>query len=121
MTALRDIQKRVDPCKQFTNYDYGLLVTAMGLLPRCIDLNSDVALLAQVTEACNVMHVLDYQFKEAFVDNNGTHFLCGVGEVFAIGVMSRMSKGDWEAIYFYKDGQVIVEDRGKLFRFYMKG
>jgi hypothetical protein len=122
LTKLTDVQKQVDPCKQFTNYDVGLLLTAMGQLPNCINLNGDDSLLFQMTEVCNVVTaVCEYELKGVEVDRKGTHFIRGVGEVFAIGLMSRVSNGDYEAIYYYADGMVIVEDRAKIFRFYMKG
>lgn len=120
MSNSTNIRKAVDPCKQFTQFDVPLLVTAMGLLPRCIDWDSDSSLLVQVVQACGLVNLISYKVIWD-IDKDGSYQLRDHSIKYAIGVMSRYCNGDYQAIYFYPGGDVIVVDRSDQFQFQMDG
>lgn len=120
MNSIKDVRKVLDPCKQFTQFDMPLLVTAMGLLPRCIDWDSYSSLLVQVVKACGLINLVSYKVIWD-IDKDGSYQLSDHSIKYAIGVMSRYCNGDYQAIYFYAGGDVIVVDRSDQFQLQMDG
>ena len=120
--SIKNAQKKVDPCKQYTNYDIGLLITAMGQLPSCINLDSGDSILTQVCKSCQVIYPTMHKLSYLHPDSDGQYEWGNPRvPVYPIGLMSRNVGGDYEAIYFYKDGDVIVVDKLVNYLFHMDG
>jgi len=129
--TISNIRQVLDPCKQYMHCDGRHMVIAMGRLPKCIDLNRTESLISQVIAACNIIDPMPHIFHPE-IDKDGT-FECVtplsnvvIGSAisytaFAIGVMSRLVSGGYEAIYFYADGTIIVIDRWHNYKFHMDG
>ncbi|WJM94042.1 hypothetical protein QDY63_14595 [Pseudomonas brenneri] len=131
MGLISGIKQQLDPCKQYTHCDVKDMVIAMGRLPKCIDLSSPNSLISQVMTACNIIDPMPHIFLQE-VGVFGTWELVTplsnvvIGssikqEVYAIGVMSRFVGGDYQAIYFYADGTIIVIDKWHNYLFHMDG
>ena len=119
--TVSDIRQQLDPCKQYMQHAWEHLVIAMGQLPKCIDLNSPVSLISQVVMACSIPDPNNHTFLSP-MDNDGTwEAPFPQGTQHAIGVYSRLVGGDYQAIYFYTDGTIIVIDKWNNYKFHMDG
>lgn len=136
-TTISGIRLQLDPCKKYQHCELKDMVIAMGKLPSCIDLNSPKSLINQVVAACNIVDTRNHLFLYE-VDKYGSWqaeklqqeiFGCALrGEPtkywdirHAIGVMSRNVGGDYEAIYFYADGTIVVIGKWDNHIFHMDG
>ena len=128
--TISGIRQQLDPCKQYTHCDVKDMVIAMGRLPKCIDLNRPDSLMSQVMTACNIIDPMPHVFMPV-VDKDGAYewvHTLSTGAItnraipiYAIGVMSRVVGGDYQAIYFYADGTIIVIDKWHNYLFHMDG
>lgn len=132
--TISGIRQQLDPCKQYQHCELRNMVIAMGRLPKCIDLASSNSLISQVMTACSIIDPMPHIFINE-VDKDGTWSKCdGVIKDretrlintyyelhYAIGVMSRLVGGDYQAIYFYADGTIIVVDKWHNYLFHMDG
>ena len=119
--SIKDIRTQLDPCKQYMHCEMKHLVIAMGQLPKCIDLNYPANLISQVMTACGIMDPTHHIFLPE-VNKDGTwasELTCELRYAFA--VMSRVVAGDYQAIYFYADGTIIVIDKWHNYLFHMDG
>lgn len=114
---IKDAKRLVDPCMKYMSlHSVEVIVSAMGYLPNVIDLDSEVSLLDQVNNACNVKvkeeHALPDDF-EMTVDGMFLTDMEGIsinGEAFPIGILERYVDSKRQAVYFYANGLIIVED-----------
>ena len=133
-TTISGIRLQLDPCKQYQHCELKDMVIAMGKLPSCIDLNNPKSLIHQVVAACNIVdprnhlfvHDIDKDGCWSKIDINILNKAVGVGSShyeshYAIGVMSRDIGGDYEAIYFYADGTIVVIGKWDNHIFHMDG
>lgn len=126
--TISGIRQQLDPCKQYTGCELQDMVIAMGRLPKCIDLNHPHSLISQVITACGILDPMSNIFIPE-VDKDGAwdlrHTLASdtykTTIVYAIGVMSRLVGGDYQAIYYYADGTIIVVDKWHNYLFHMQG
>ena len=123
MTTIRHVRQQLDPCKKFVGHDPNLLLSAMGTLPKCLFVQSTASFLDQVCKACDIifpeMHNIGPYIS---IDADGQYqYGEDKGVVYPIGVMSRIHNGDYEAIYFYANGDVIVVQRSNNYRLHMDG
>lgn len=116
---IKNIRQQLDPCKQYTHCELRHMVIAMGRLPKCIDLNNPYKLISQVMTACNIIDPINHKFLPE-VNSDGI-WEQGTTTHYAIGVMSRMVGGDYEAIYFYANGTIVVIDKWDNYYFHMDG
>ena len=96
------------------------LVTSMGFLPKCIDLKDETSFLSQVQRATQTIDMSACKQEPTFdIDIDGS-FVClneeisRNGEACATGIIEREVDNRREAIYFYANGMVIVEDYNQL-------
>ncbi|MGF6139069.1 hypothetical protein [Pseudomonas laurylsulfatiphila] len=125
------IRQQLDPCKQYQHCELRDMIIAMGRLPKCLDLNRTDSLISQVMTACNINDPMQHIFMGE-IDNDGTYeFVQPLSTVvigatvkhliYSIGVISRNVGGDYQAIYFYADGTIIVIDKWHNYLFHMAG
>jgi len=122
--TISGIRQDLDPCKQYQHCEVRDMVIAMGRLPKCIDLNRPDSLISQVMTACNIIDPMPHIFLPE-VDKDGmwemTYTPCTSTYMYSIGVMSRSVGGDYQAIYFYAAGTIIVIDKWHNYLFHMAG
>lgn len=130
-TTISGIRLQLDPCKQYQHCELKDMVIAMGKLPSCIDLNNPKSLIHQVVAVCNIVDPRNHLFLSE-IDKDGTwekvttlsNVVIGSSIkhiVYAIGVISRDVGGDYEAIYFYADGTIVVIGKWDNHIFHMDG
>lgn len=130
-TTISGIRLQLDPCKQYQHCELRDMVIAMGKLPSCIDLNNPKSLIHQVVAVCNIVDPRNHLFLSE-IDKDGTwekvttlsNVVTGSSIkhiVYAIGVISRDVGGDYEAIYFYADGTIVVIGKWDNHIFHMDG
>ncbi len=133
-TTISGIRLQLDPCKQYQHCELKDMVIAMGKLPSCIDLNNPKSLIHQVVAVCNIVDPRNHLFLPE-VDKDGTWLYFDFKVLdrdtrltktnyelrHAIGVMSRNVGGDYEAIYFYADGTIVVIGKWDNHIFHMDG
>lgn len=131
--SISGIRQDLDPSKQYQHCEIGHVIIAMGRLPKCIDLNRPDSLISQVMTACSInsFDLIKHVFHPE-IDKDGAyehvHRLAAMMQgkkvatpIHAIGVMSRLVGGDYQAIYFYADGTIIVIDKWHNYKFHMEG
>lgn len=129
--TISGIRQDLDPCKQYQHCEVRDMVIAMGRLPKCIDLNSPDSLISQVMTACSIIDPMPHIFLPDITKDGSYEHVMPLSNVVigsaisytahTIGVMSRLVGGDYQAIYFYADGTIVVVDKWHNYLFHMQG
>lgn len=114
---ITEAKRLIDPCmKYLSKHTIEVVVSAMGYLPNVIDLESEVSLVDQVSAACNVADKSYNEMPEDFEMTIDGMFLTDMeeisinGEAFPIGILERYVDSKRQAIYFYANGMILIED-----------
>jgi hypothetical protein len=93
------------------------IAATMGSLPSCIILDSETSFLDQVAKAVGKMDMSTHKMDDSFdMDIDGS-FTCTDEQIsinceaMATGIIERDVDGRREAIYFYANGMIIIEDQ----------
>jgi len=114
---ITEAKRLIDPCmKYLSKHNLETVVSAMGYLPNVIDMESETSLIDQVNIACNVNDKVTHQLPDDFEMTIDGMFLTDMegisigGEAFPIGILERYVDEKRQAIYFYANGMIIIED-----------